>query len=179
MELGLGLRYSLFRLARCGSIAQGDQGQVRQFWRTHRRRSKHVLMASRNAPWLTRAKAPISPAMIRSALRVGKFLGFCGIPPWIKSDELRIMRCHSFTVADVFKYSVAGVGESEPCQTVRGPHLFFDPSRERALPVPSCLRVADGQSNALRVVPLAAPPTGADRHRPRRLGHPHRVYRES
>jgi hypothetical protein len=132
------------------------------------------LNGERKRPWLARGKAPIfardDPIC---ALRVGKFLGFCGIPRWIRSDELGIMRCHSFTVADEFKYSETRVGGSEPCQTVRGPHLFADPTRQWALPVPSCLSVPDGQSNALRVVPLAAPPTGAGKHRPvGRLGHP-------
>jgi hypothetical protein len=93
---------------------------------------------------------------------------------------LGISRCHGFTVANEFKYSETGVGGSEARQTVSGPHLFFDPTRERELPLPPCLSVADGQSNALRVVPLAAPPTGADGHRPPgRLGYPYRVYRES
>lgn len=51
-------------------------------------------MTSTNALGFFAGAAPISPAMIRFALRVRKFFGFCCIPRWITSDRLRITRCH-------------------------------------------------------------------------------------
>ncbi len=78
--------------------------------------------------------------MIRFALRVRKFFGVLPRPAMDHEQSVAPMRCRSCTVADEFKYSGTGVGGSEPYPTVCGPHLFPDPRRERALPVPPCHR---------------------------------------